>query len=324
MQRLIFTLTLIICGILCGYLCRLTAGCGNRRYLGAIPRFRKLLLQVSMLGIMPVSFLGVIWIIPFADLRVIFLPLIGLTTLLYGGLLGLAAARLLGKTGSQKAVLYCCGSFSNIGSIGGLASFLFFGEHGFALLALYKIFEEVVYFGIGFPIARYIKSADESLSFSERISQLWKDPFLMAVMICFPAGLLLNLPGTPRPAGYETLNSIFVPLGIFMILMSIGLGLHFTGIREHLRAAAMISLIKFALMPLFAGTFAWLLGFHDIDNGLPFKVVLLASSMPVAFNAIVAASLYDLDLDLANTCWLLTTGALLLVLPWLSFLFSIL
>ena len=50
---------------------------------------------------------------------------------------------------------------------------------------------------------------------------------------------------------------------------------------------------------------------------------MIASSMPVAFNAVVVTSIYDLDLELANSCWLITTGSLLLVLPWLYFLFSL-
>lgn len=40
--------------------------------------------------------------------------------------------------------------------------------------------------------------------------------------------------------------------------------------------------------------------------------------------ALVAASIYELDLDLANACWLITTGGLLVVLPWLSFLLTVL
>jgi predicted permease len=44
--------------------------------------------------------------------------------------------------------------------------------------------------------------------------------------------------------------------------------------------------------------------------------------MTVAINALVAASIYDLDLDLANSCWLFTTLALLVVLPLLYFLLS--
>jgi hypothetical protein len=57
-----------------------------------------------------------------------------------------------------------------------------------------------------------------------------------------------------------------------------------------------------------------------VADGLPFKVALVLSSMPVAFNALVAASIYDLDLDLANSCWLVTTAALVVIMPWLYFL----
>ena len=67
-----------------------------------------------------------------------------------------------------------------------------------------------------------------------------------------------------------------------------------------------------------------MLGLNDIDGGLPAKVVLIAASMPVAFTALVAASIYELDLDLANACWLVTTAALLAVVPWLYFLLSFL
>jgi predicted permease len=47
---------------------------------------------------------------------------------------------------------------------------------------------------------------------------------------------------------------------------------------------------------------------------------MIRSSMPVAFNAFVPTPLYDLDIDLVNSCWLFTTGMLVIVLPVLYFL----
>jgi len=85
----------------------------------------------------------------------------------------------------------------------------------------------------------------------------------------------------------------------------------------------MISLVKFVAIPLIAVSTAFALGFGNINEGLPLKVVLIASSMPVAFTALVAASIYDLDLDLANSCWLITTGSLVVVLPWISYLLTL-
>lgn len=324
MSKLVFTLLLIITGLICGYILQLMLLRRDGKYLSVIPRIRKGLQRTSMLGIMPISTVGAIWIIPFGDLRVTFMPILGAGLLLLGGILGLTTATILKQSRAQKGVLYCCGSFANIGSIGGLASFLFFGEAGFAYLALYRMFEELVYYAIGFPIARYYSGEDKGMEISARLTGLFRDPFFIVATSSFFIGLTLNLLEIQRPSGYEVLNSILVPLAIFMILVSVGLSMHFTGIRQHMLPALVISLIKFIIIPLIGGTIAYLLGFHEIQGGLPLKIVLLASSMPVAFNALVAASIFDLDLDLANSCWLITTGALIIVLPCLSFLFTFL
>jgi len=69
------------------------------------------------------------------------------------------------------------------------------------------------------------------------------------------------------------------------------------------------------MVPVAASTVAWSLGFGAIDGGLPLKVVMILSSMPVAFNALIPPSIYDLDLDLANSCWFVTTALLAIVLP---------
>ena len=42
--------------------------------------------------------------------------------------------------------------------------------------------------------------------------------------------------------------------------------------------------------------------------------------MPVAFNALIPPSIYELDLDLANSCWFVTTVLLVIVMPALLFL----
>jgi predicted permease len=323
MQKILFSLILIVTGLVCGFLLQQFVRQKVARHDLLLPRLRKFIQRLSMLGIMPISFVGALWSIPFGDLRIALLPLVGSSVALVGGALGLGVALVLKKSGPQKSVLFCCGSFSNVGSLGGLASFVFFGEQGFALLALYKLFEEIIYYGIGFPIARYFASADGVLQIRERILGLFKDPFFLTAGSSFLLGLCLNLSGVTRPQFYQTLNSYFVPFGIFLILVSVGLGMRFSNVRHHLVEGLSISLIKFIILPLLAGLAAWLLGLHDIQDGLPLKIVLIGASMPVAFNALVAASVYDLDLDLANSCWLITTCGLLLVLPWLYFLFSL-
>jgi predicted permease len=323
MQKLLFSLILIISGLICGYILQQIIRKKTDQHHLLLPRLRKSLQRFSMLWIMPISFVGALWIVPFDDMRIALLPLLGSGILLLGGILGLAAAVLLHKTGPQKSVLFCCGSFSNIGSLGGLTSFVFFGEKGFALLALYKVFEQIIYFSIGFPFARYLRSADSDRQTGSRVLEMFKDPFFLVATLSFMGGICLNLSGLARPMFYATLNSLLIPVGIFLVLVSVGLSMRFSNVRNHLFEGLAISLIKFIILPVVAGGAAYLLGLHRIQDGLPLKIALVGASMPVAFMALVAASIYDLDLDLANSCWLITTGAMVVVLPWLYFLFSL-
>jgi predicted permease len=100
-----------------------------------------------------------------------------------------------------------------------------------------------------------------------------------------------------------------------MLLASIGLALKFRRVRDYIKEAISVSVIKFAIVPVMVSTLAFIIGFGQIDAGLPLKVVIILSSMPVAFNALIPPSIYDLDLDLANSCWFVTTSMLIIVLP---------
>ena len=243
------------------------------------------------------------------------LPFIGLFALLTGGALALGAARLLKLEAKKKGTLYGCGAFTNIGSIGALICFVFIGETGFALVPIYKIFEELSYYSIGFPIAKYYSSSVQDEGALDRLKSLSRDPFILVALSSIVLGGLLNFSGLPRPAVYKTINSIFVPLGTIMLLTSIGLAMKFRRVSDYLKECISISVIKFILVPVLASTLAYLIGFGNIDNGLPLKVVIILSSMPIAFTALIPPSIYDLDLDLANSCWFFTTALLVVVLP---------
>jgi predicted permease len=321
-QKLLFSLGLIVTGLITGYLWQQWANARGPSRAATIPMLRKQLQKIGLLFFMPISFVAAVWVVSLENIRILFLPLIGAGALLLGGFCGLGAAVLLRKSDVQKGTLFCCGSFTNIGSIGALVCFVFLGEPGFALIALYKLFEEVIYYSVGFPIARYFSGAKNVSTFWQRLKQVGTDPFFLVATGAFICGLVLNLSGLSRPGFFETINAFFVPAGTFILLTSIGLGMRFSSVAGNRIEGMAISLIKFIVIPLAAVSAAYALGFREIDSGLPLKVVLIAASMPVAFTALVAASIYELDLDLANACWLITTAGLLVVVPWLSFLLN--
>ena len=152
MDKVFLSLALIISGLTLGYVIQNL----DRKEILSLPMpivsLRKALQKMGLLFFMPISFLGAVWIVSFENVRVVLLPVVGLCSLLFGGLLGLGLATLLQRKNKDKAVLYCCGAFTNIGSVGSLVCFFFFGEAGFALAALYKMFEDISYYTIGFPL----------------------------------------------------------------------------------------------------------------------------------------------------------------------------
>lgn len=321
MEKLFFSLTLIITGLALGYLVQTMVARGALNLPFPIADLRKFLQKIALLFFMPLSFLSAVWAISFNDLRIVLLPVVGVCTLMIGGLLGLALSVILKTPTRQKGVMYCCGSFTNIGSIGGLVCYMFLGEIGFALSSLYKMLEDITYYTIGFPIARYY-SGDENdnKSLGKRIIDVVTDPFVAAALSSFIIGLSLNLLQVPRPALFETVIAVTVPVGTFILIVSIGLGMRFSSVTNYLPESIGISFIKFFMLPAVACTLTYLFGLHQIDNGVIFKTVMIVSAMPVAFNALVAASIYNLDLDLANSCWLVSTSCLIVVMPLLYFL----
>lgn len=319
MDKLLFSLILIVSALATGAVIRQLVERGIITLFRPLDDVRRLLQKIGLLFFMPVSFLIAVWSVHLADLRIALLPVFGVAALVTGGILGLLLARLTQATPKETGVLFCCTSFTNIGSIGALVCYMFLGEPGFALVPLYKMFEEIVYYTIGFPVARYYSglAADEEKPLLQKIVGVLRDPFVATILSAFFLGALLNLGGISRPPLFESINSFFIPAGTFILIVSIGLGMRFSRLGKHLPRAIYVTLSKSLLIPVFITFLAWLAGLGSIDSGLPLMVIFILSSMPAAFNSLVAASLYDLDLDLANSCWLISTLSLVVVLPWL-------
>ena len=321
MDRLLFSLGVISFGLILGYVVKLLTDSGRLKLGIEIITIRKALQKAGLLIFMPLSFLCALWVQKIDDPQLAWLPFLGVSSLFLGGMLAIGVSRLLGHSGRQTATMFCCGCFSNTASIGGLVCYVFFGEPGFAVLILFKALEEMLYYLVGFPLAKAISGqSQKSSGFLARLGVIARDPFVLVALGALFCGLGLNFAGVPRPAVFETITGVLVTVGTLCLLISIGLAMRFSSVGDYVRESLASAAIKFLLVPSYAGLLAWGLGLHHLLNGLPLKVVLIGASMPVAFTSLVAASLLDLDLDLANGCWLVTTCSLLVVLPWLYFL----
>ncbi len=325
MGRLLFSFGIIVAGLAAGYAIQQLVNRGALRLPFDLAALRKGLQRAALLFFLPVTVLGAVWVVEIPSLTIAALPLIGVGAITLGGLLAFGAARLFSLPPRQTGALIPCGSFTNIGSIGALTCYLFLGEQGFALVPIYKLFEEVTYYSVGFPLAKYFSAMESGAEgASVRLKALAKDPFILVALTAIAGGGLLNASGLRRPEVFAAVNAVFIPLGTGLLLVSIGLAMRFRSVGRYLRECGAVALIKFLLVPAAATAAAYGIGYGELEGGLPLKVVLVLSSMPVAFNALIPPSIYDLDLDLANACWFFTTAALAVVLPVLLLLIDFL
>ena len=317
MTRFLFSLSLILGGISLGYAIQRVAQ--RRLAAGSLDNARAMLQKVVMLGLTAPISISAIWIVRIPNRSLWLLPLLDVFGILIGGGLALLAASAFNMPPKQAGALFTCGAFTNIGSIGGLVAFVFLDERAFALMMIYTLLQPLTYNMIGFPIAKSygLRGAAQTAA-TRSLAQLMRDPFILIPFFSACVGGVLNLSGLPRPAALGTLNAFMIPGTTFLLLVSIGMALRFSRVKAHLRECAVIAGIKFVCVPLCVSLCALWLGYRAIDGGLPMKVILIVSSMPVAFNALIASSIYHLDLDVANSCFLFTTGGLLVTLPTLS------
>ena len=323
MSKFIYSFSVILFGLLLGYVIQILV----KRELIKLPihidGLRKLLQRIALLFVNPVAVVGAIWVVSLKNATLVALPFVGLFALLAGGGIALGVAQIFKLSPQKTGSLYGCGAFTNISAIGALVCYVFLGEKGFALVPIYRLFEELSYYAIGFPLAKYYSSSTREERIRDHLKNLIRDPFVLVALSSIILGGLLNCSPVERPGFYKTIIAVLVPLLTIMLLTSIGLALKFKRIRDYLKECVSISIIKFIFIPMLATSLAYIIGFGKIDDGLPLKVVMILSSMPVAFMALIPPSIYDLDLDLANSCWFFTTALLIFVLPCLLFILGL-
>lgn len=273
--------------------------------------------KIGMLWLLSITFIGSLWIFETESLtKVISLPFVGAASTVIGGFVAVIIAKFANYKNKDVGSIFACGFFSNTVILGGMICFFYLGEEGYALVPIFTFFMRFLYFGIGFPIAHmYGDSSIAGKEMIEKIKEVMIDPFFYVGTGSVLVGLALNLSTLQRPEIYASINEILIPMTTIILLFSVGLTFRFSRISKYIKECLMISFVKFLIVPVIILAISLLIGLQNINNGLPLKVAIIISSMPVAFNSVIAANIYNLNIDMVNSCWLFTTFALLPVLP---------
>ena len=209
MNKLLFTFAVIIVSLVAGYAIQQAARQGRVRLdETALVSLRRRSQWLALFGCIPLSAMLSLWGLPEPEPRLLALPLLGLASWICGSGLAIALGRLLRLDRARAGSLFCCGAFSNIGAVGSLTCVVFLGESAIALVALYRLFEELFFFGIGMPVARWYGSGGKPTLRAFR-----PDPMLGAVIGALLCGIALNRLGVPRPAMCGIIASASMVLG---------------------------------------------------------------------------------------------------------------
>jgi predicted permease len=262
----------------------------------------------------PVAVFSTFWGLSLPDPSVLAFPILGLLSIMVGVGASLLIIRLLEVPPKKAASVFTCGVFSNVVTIGGLIAFTMYREPGYALMQLFTVLMSPTYYLLGYPISSNI-ARDEQKVFRISPRNLQENPYLAIPVAGILAGVTMRLTGTARPAFLGHVVAVLVPVVAAILGLAIGFTLRFSSIRRYVREVVLVLLVRHLLVPLVMIPLAALLGFGRVAGGLPLRIVVILSSMPVAFNALVPPAIYGFDLDLANSAWLVSTASLLIVVP---------
>jgi predicted permease len=314
MNRAISSLILLFGSLALGYLAQRWL---RPRNPALAQRASALLKRTQVLVFAPATLLLSFWALDLSHRRLLALPALGVASHLVGGGLALGLARYLRLGPKATGSFVVCGMFTNLLSFGGLLNLTLLGERAFILAVFFRCLEPVFYYTVGFAVANFFGTGQRPA-----VAQTIRDTFSRSVTLVPLGGLVLGvlLWASPweRPGVLMSVNSTLVRVAAALLMIAVGLSVRPGRLRQHLREAAGVAVIKFVGIPLVLVTAAWALGYGSLEDGLPLKMVAIMSAMPVAFNALIPPTLFGLDEDLSNSCWLLTTAAMFIVVPVLA------
>jgi predicted permease len=144
-----------------------------------------------------------------------------------------------------------------------------------------------------------------------------RNPIIIAPTGGLAVGLSLNIAEVRSPGWMDTVNAVALPTAVCLYAFSIGLTLRLGRIGRYARELGIILGTKFLVGPALGVSVVFVLGQWGAYEGLLWRVTVIEGAMPVGVFATVIANLYDLDRDLANSAWIVTTLATAAVIPLL-------
>lgn len=219
-----------------------------------------------------------------------------------GGLIGYTFSRIRGYPKKTRWSITVTSTMFNSGFLGYPVVLGVFGTAGLVRAIFYDAGSTIIFicFGILFL-----------LLFGGKYSEIAKRALLFPPVWGIVLGVAVNLMhlniGSMAPSILKYLSGATIPL----IMISLGLSLEVSSLKNYMEESIAVSGIKLILAPLIAFLLVSALGL----SGLNSTVTIVEAGMPTAMLALVLAITYNLDVKAASACIFLSTVLSMVTLP---------
>ena len=280
--------------------------CRSQTRLNASFFHRMIILNICL--VYPVLAALTIWSLRL-NYELIGLPLMGVLLCIIPGVAAYLLVERKFDSELDKGSYLLSAMLSNTATLGGLCTYIMYGEAGFAYTQMAVILQNVVMFMFCFPLAQYYYQKSIGRPFDRQaVTCLFINRNQLPV-VGMAIGVALNVAGVVRPYFLEVLVDPLVHLGAWTALVPIGYSIDLYGMRRYYGKILDLLPIKLVLTPLAA----YVLAKFVFEEPVLINTIVILAAMPTAINAVVAVQLNKLNVDLATASFVLTTAACLLV-----------
>ncbi|MBS3762285.1 MAG: AEC family transporter [Planctomycetes bacterium] len=272
------------------------------------PKSMDWMMTAAIVGVLPFLAWLSCWAIEL-EMRLIWLPVLGVAMQIVPGTLGFMRSHFKSHNELERGSYVISTILSNRGVVGGLAVFILFGEEAYGYNRLIILLGLPIMLGVWYPLARYFHSSHYESSGQESFLSMFVDKKQIP-LLGVGLGFALSAFGVERP---EILGLAFQGLVHFipwMLLLPVGASLDFRAMSEYWRDILDIFPLKFVITPLVL----YALGRSVGLEGVPLATVVVTAASPTAINAVITSKLFELNLHLAMTAFVLTTIVYLTVM----------
>lgn len=308
--RLVYVFTDLILPLIVGYFLH------QRKFLPE--GFTNWLIKFNVIVIYTLLTLLSFWVLPLSKELLYLFPFGALYVLVPGAIGALTFAK-RHKSLLNRGAYVMSAMLSNIGTLGGVCAFILYNEEGFAYSQIIASCQNILVVLVCFPLAQWYHEKHFDGNKVAHSTNLLKSIFSVNQMsiLGIAAGLILNANGIARP---EFLSDIFqglVHFGAWTALLPVGFLINFSHTKFYYTRVWDLAILRFLIMPVFI-YFVSRIFFTD---RILLNTLFTCAMAPTAINAVLASRLYQLNVNLAISSFIMTTAAFLLIIfPALFFI----